>query len=952
MFRIKSILTISLLLVLPIGLLQAQTWLEMWKDADGQHTFYEIQKEFNEYFETHEPGKGTGYNQFKRWEYMMETRCGEDGKVLNPQVKAFNNYLNYVQVRSFTDPNQRTASLGGDWTFFGAQDHIKGNSGYNGGIGRVNVVAFHPTSSSTIFVGAPAGGLWKTTNTGSTWTPLTDGIDFWGVSGICVHPTNPNIIYILTGDGDGSSSRSAGVWKTTNGGSTWSPTGLNINYETSSTDGYKLLMDPTNSNVLYAVMTNGLHKTTDAGVTWSVIRTGSYRDMEFKPGNSNTLYLSSTNTIYRSLDAGATWSTAQSVSGANRIALAVTPANANYVYALCGSSTGTGSFKGVYRSTDSGASFSLRGTTPNILGYSSSGNDASSQSWYDLALAADPDNANRIITGGINVWESTDGGNTFSIQSYWIEGSSGYEYTHADIHELVYNGSTLYCGSDGGVYRSTDDGTNWSDISSGLAITEFYRFGGTPQSTGLYAGGAQDNGSNLLDSPIPDLVMEHIYGADGMEAAIDPTNTNVIFLESQNGGMRRSTNGGTSHSSIKPNNIGSGPWVSPYILNPGNSQTILAAFSDVGVSYSQGSPTSSWINLSSGAVTGGTSRCLAIAESDTTRIYVVKSSRVWKSTNFGGTWTDITSGLPSGSYTYIAVSDTDPDRIYVTISGWNASNKIAMSTNGGSSWTNYTGSNLPNVPANCVVYESGSANGVYIGTDAGVYYRDDNLTDWVDFSNGLPFCRVMEMEINPLANKLRAATYGRSVWESDLYGSDCPDDLVLSGPISGTQTIEVNNTINSTQSIQPGANITYSAGVSITLNPGFTQAAGSEFHAILDGCASSKIHATPVTGTYEPPQIPEEAGMPVALEGYEITNYPNPFRHHTWVSYKLPEEAPVRIEVFNSAAQRVALLVDEKMQAEGTHSVFFEASRLPAGQYFLRFTAGAHTSFLKLMQMR
>lgn len=948
MFRLKSIVTFGLLLVLPLGLLHAQRWLEMWKDPQG-HTFYDIQKAFNEYFETHEPGKGTSFNQFKRWEYYMEPRVGAEGKIMNPQVKTFNNYLEYVQENSFNDPGQRTASLNGDWTFFGAQDHIKGNQGYNGGIGRINIVAFHPTNSAIIYAGAPAGGLWKSTNTGSTWTPLTDGIDFWGVSGIVIDPTNTDIIYILTGDGDGSSSRSAGVWKSLNGGSTWSPTGLSINFETSTTDGYKLLMDPTNSNTLYAVMTNGLHKSTDAGATWTVIRTGSYRDMEFKPGDANTLYLSSTNTIYRSNNAGTTWTTVTTISGANRIALGVTPANSSYVYALCGPSTGTGSFKGVYRSTNSGVSFSLRGTTPNILGYSNTGNDNNNQSSYDLALAVHPTNAEQIFTGGINVWTSTNGGTSFSIQSYWIEGSAGFQYTHADIHELVFDGNVLYCGSDGGVYRTTNYGVNWNDISSGLAITELYRFGGTPQNTGLYVGGAQDNGSNKWTSPIPDLVMEHIDGADGMEAAVDPSNTNTLFTTRQFGSLWRSTNGGTTHSNIKPTILGSGPWVTPFILNQANPSTIIAMYNDVGVSYSQGSPTSSWINLSSGAVTGGTSKCLAIAPSDTNTIYAVKSSAVWKTNNFGTTWTNITTGLPGGTYSYIAVDPNDANRIYVTRQSWTANNKIWRSTNGGTTWTNFSGASLPNVPANCVTVDGSSDHGVYLGTDAGVYYYDDGQADWVDFSNGLPFCRVMEMEINPLANQLRAATYGRSIWESDLYGG-CPSDLTLSGPLSGTQVITASNTITSTNSILTGADITFSAGTSITLNPGFTQALGSEFHAVMSGCSPKQ--ADGISGTYEPAQAAEDNGVTVALEGYEITNYPNPYRHHTWISYKLPEASPVKIEVYNSNAQLVSLLVDGAMKGAGTHSVFFEGEHLAAGQYYVRFTAGAHTSFLKLSQLR
>lgn len=945
MFRLKSIVTFSLLLVLPLGLLHAQRWMEMWKDPQG-HTFYDIQKAFNEYFETHEPAKGTGYNQFKRWEYYMEPRVGPEGKIMNPQVKTFNNYLEYVQENSFNDPGQRTASLNGDWTFFGAQDHIKGNQGYNGGIGRINIVAFHPTNSAIIYAGAPAGGLWRSTNTGSTWTPLTDGIDFWGVSGIVIDPTDTDIIYILTGDGDGSSSRSAGVWKSLNGGSTWSPTGLSINYETSTTDGYKLLMDPTDNNTLYAVMTNGLHKSTDAGATWSVIRAGSYRDMEFKPGDANTLYLSSTNTIYRSNNAGSTWTTVTTISGANRIALGVTPANSNYVYALCGPSTGTGSFKGVYRSTNSGVSFTLRGTSPNILGYSNTGNDNSNQSSYDLAIAVSPTNAEQIFTGGINVWTSTNGGTSFSIQSYWIEGSAGFEYTHADIHELVFDGNVLYCGSDGGVYRTTDYGVNWNDISSGLAITELYRFGGTPQNTGLYVGGAQDNGSNKWTSPIPDLVMEHIDGADGMEAAVDPTNTNTLYTTRQFGSLFRSTNGGTTHTGISPGILGGGNWVTPFILNPARPQTLIAMYSDVGVSYNQGT---SWVNLSSGAVTGGSSNCLAIAPSDTNTIYAVKSSAVWKTNNFGTTWTNITAGLPGGTYSYIAVDPNDADRIYVTRQSWTANNKIWRSTNGGTTWTNFSGATLPNVPANCVVADGTGDHGVYLGTDAGVYYYDDGQADWIDFSNGLPFCRVMEMEINPLASQLRAATYGRSIWESDLYGG-CPADLTLTGPLSGTQVITASNTITSTNSILAGADITFSAGTSITLNPGFDQALGSEFHAVMSGCTPKQADA--ISGTYEPAAAIEEHGVSVALEGYEITNYPNPFRHHTWISYKLPESSPVRIEVYNSNAQLVSLLVDEKMKGAGTHSVFFEGEHLAAGQYYVRFSAGAHQSFLKLSQLR
>ena len=951
MNKIRLTILASLLLVLPLSTLQAQKWLEMWKDSDG-HSFLEIQKEANEYFETHDTGRGSYYKQFKRWEYYMEPRSGKDGTIMNPQSKAFNNYMEYLHAKSFANETQKTASVDGDWTFFGSEDHFKGTSGYNGGIGRINVVAFHPSVPSTIYVGAPAGGLWRTNNTGATWTPLTDGISFWGVSGIVVHPSTPNTIFILTGDGDGGSSRSAGVWKTTNGGTTWSPTGLSINSATSSVDGYKLLMDPSNSNIMYAVMTNGLHKTIDGGVSWSIVKAGSYRDMEFKPGVSNTIYLTGGNAIHRSTNAGATWTIVHTVAGASRIALGVSPANGNYVYALAGPANGTGAFRGLFRSTNSGTTWTTRTTTPNILGYSPTGSDNKSQSNYDLALAVSPTDINRLHTGGVSVWLSTNGGITFTAQSEWHEGNPAYQYTHADIHELVYNGNVLYCGSDGGVYRKASTLVPWSDISSGLAITEFYRFSGTPQNANLYVGGAQDNGCNKIEGPIPDLQMEHIFGADGMETAIDPTNVNTVFIASQGGGMRRSTNGGNTFSYIKPSNLGGGAWVTPYVLDPNNSNRILAGFTDVGISPSQGVPTSSWVNLSNGAIGGSRCVALAFAPSNSNVIYVVKSFAIYKSVNGGTTWSNITAGLPGGAYSYVAVSPTDPNRVYITRSGWIANSKVFMSTNGGTTWTNYSGTGLPNVPANCIVYEAGSDNGVYVGTDAGVYYRDDNQTDWVDFSNGLPYCRVMEMEINPLANRLRAATFGRSIWESDLFGTPCPDDLVLAGPLSGTQRIEANNTITSTNTINAGADITFSAGVSITLNPGFNTVLGSVFNAVMDGCTSMKNDASPVSGTYEPPLTPQEAGPVAQIKGYEITNYPNPFRDRTWISYRLPNDAPVMIEVFNMAAQRLAVLVDQKDVKAGMHTIPFNASELPAGQYFVRFTSGNHMSYHQLSRMR
>ena len=277
-----------------------------------------------------------------------------------------------------------------------------------------------------------------------------------------------------------------------------------------------------------------------------------------------------------------------------------------------------------------------------------------------------------------------------------------------------------------------------------------------------------------------------------------------------------------------------------------------------------------------------------------------------------------------------------------------------MSTNGGTTWTNYSGTGLPNVAANCIAYEPGSANGVYIGTDAGVYYRDDNQTDWIDFSDGLPFLRVMELEINTNVGRLRAATYGRSMWESDLFDSDpCPTDLVLTGTVVGTEVFAASNTIASTQTIASTADVTYSAGTSITLNPGFNVALGGLFLAKMDGCnARTPREVLPITGTYVPStDKAPEAGL-AAADGYAVGNYPNPFRSHTWISFKAPRDTRVTLEVFNIKGEQVATILRDEARTAGSHTVNFDGSELTPGQYFLKYSAGEQSFTHKMLVVR
>jgi hypothetical protein len=842
-----------ILLMLPAICLYGQQnpTSDLWLNA-GTDDFATIQKNAEQYFDGKEKGRGSGYKQWKRWEYIQQNRLSPDGKVINVTAKTMESYLEHKEQYSpggIMAPN----ATNGYWTSIGPTNYTN-LSGWNPGIGRVNVIAFHPSNSSIFWIGMPSGGLWRTNNGGTTWTPLTDGMPQLGVSGIAINYNNTNTMYILTGDGDGGDTQSIGVLKTTNGGTTWNSTGLSWAVS-DFVRGYKLLMHPTNSNMLFAVTTLGIYKTTNGGTSWNLVLSGTYRDIEFKPNDPTIVYVSGTSTFYRSLNTGDTWTqiTTGMPTGCTRIAIAVSPANENYVYLFGGPPTAVGSFKGFYLSTNSGGSFSVRSTTPNLLGYSSTGNDASHQTTYDLAMAVSRTSSAQVIVGGINTWTSTNWGSTWTISSWWDTRGNTIGYTHADIHDLAINplNNYLYCCSDGGIFRSTNFGDTWTDLSSSLTNTQWYRIAGITSNSNLLIGGTQDNGSNRY---VVGSNMQHIQGADGMDCMIDHSNSNILYYSRQNGFLVKSTNSGATYTEIQPSGS-TGSWVTPYIMNPSNANIIYGGYSDVYKSTNGGS---TWTN------TGVDGRsAMAMGTSNTSRIYAANGTSIWRSDDAAGTWTSISAGLPGIGITFIVVNPDNSNDVFVTVGQYFAGQKVYRSTNGGSSWTNISGT-LPNTVVNCIAYEDTDGtpdDAIYIGTDIGVYYRNNTIGDWIPYMNGLPTVPVFDLEINKPSNLIRAATYGRSIWSSDLYNS-CPSGYGLtqandpSNPnYTGFQYYEASNTITSSRIITGGVgtDVTYKAGNSVTLLEGFHAREGNLFLATRGPCQATMAN---LTGTFEGP-MPE-----------------------------------------------------------------------------------------------
>ncbi len=760
--------------------LKSQEWVE--KMQDQSVNFYEVQKSFNDFWKERVVQRSRGWKQFKRWEYFNEARVFPSGIRVDPSI-VWHNFTTYKQKNAYKSTNSS------DWFHLGPTSPPA-----NGGdAGRLNCVAFHPSNPNIMYVGSPSGGLWKTTNGGVNWLPLTDNLPSIGISDIIVDYSNPDIIYIATGDGDATDTYSIGVLKSTNGGISFQPTGLTHAVQQRKTIN-KLLIHPTNPLTIFAATSNGILRTYDGGVTWVNSTYEFTRDIAFKPDDPNVIYATTKTNFYKSINAGLNFyfKTVQFVGPTSRIQIGVSPANPSYVYLLAGNSTTQG-YGGLYRSENSGETFSLRSSSPNILDWSTDGSGTGGQAWYDLAIAVSPTNAEMVFVGGVNIWRSTNGGTNWNLNAHWY-GGGGKPYVHADIHALRYSPlNVLFACTDGGISVTSNNGSNWTCKNNGLAIAQIYRLSVSKTNPYKIITGWQDNGTNLNDNNS----WERVYGGDGMECIIDYTNSYINYVTTPNGNIHITYNSNDfSTISNYITNIEQGAWVTPFVIDPVNPQTIYAGYYNVWKTTNRGITWTQISNFSS----QNQIKSLAVAPSNSNYIYFATNSSIYKTTNGGQNWAGITSGVTGGAITYIAVSNTNPDVLWVTISGYTDGSKVFESRDGGTSWTNISGT-LPNIPANCIAYQPQSNEGLYIGMDVGVYYRDTIIGDWILFSNKLPNVFVNELEISLSVNRIRAATYGRGLWESPLYDpskvnnqvTDLIQPVVFPIPSVGIFNIDITN---------------------------------------------------------------------------------------------------------------------------------------------------------------
>ena len=814
----------------------------------GKKNFFEIQKEIDSYYEGKEDnwkginGEDPKIKHIKRWEWYMSGRLGPNGELVDIPGKLM--AAKKQMQKQYKDANLPTRDINPFWFSVGP------SSTDGSGIGRADRIAFHPSNENIFYVGTSGGGLWRTTNGGTSWQALTDHIPSLGISGVVVSWADPNDLYILTGDGDSDYQggfvdqfnyfrRSVGVLKSTDGGLTWTQTGV---LDTLPYLPYELMQDPTDANTLLAATSNGLYRTTNRGNSWTRTLNDDIYDIKFKPGTTRAYAASNTN-VYYSINGGFTWQTATldvPLAGAARIEIEVTPSNSSRVYILVGDVDGASQFDGVYRSTNNGVNYTQRATSPNILGGASNGTSSTHQARYDLSLAVASDNSNIVISGAVRIWKSTDGAATFP---------SVKPGTHADIHDLAYNplNHNLYACTDGGVYVSDDDAESWTPLLDGFRVSQLYHMDGTLLDNNFLLGGFQDNGLKLKHGV--GSFWDHVQSADGFDCSFYPDDE-TKFYGTLNKQVYRYSSSGTSSTGITPPGGDSGAnydWFGTVAAHVSDQDYVFVGYDDVFVSDDEGS---SWTNT---GVSGSWS--LATCETNGDRLYAAGSSDykdgiggMWRNDDItnGGGWTTLHTkpGFPANTtiskITDIAVSPTSHSNIMVTIGGFTEGSKVYRSFTSGDSWLPFSGT-LPNIPINCGAIAPGGQD-FYIGTDLGVFYRNINMSDWMPFHNGMPNVPVTELFINSNNGFLYAATFGRGVWRSEL-ATNCPENLILIGIMKGDYLYQANNQVVSTTNVAGGVGteVFFKGGNRVILGPGFVAERHTKFQAYIGGCGEGGI---------------------------------------------------------------------------------------------------------------
>ncbi|HXG67351.1 MAG TPA: hypothetical protein VNO70_19765 [Blastocatellia bacterium] len=691
--------------------------------------------------------------------------------------------------------------------------------------GRINAVAVSPADDQIVLVGSGTGGIWRSTNAGATFVPVSDNHVDLAVGSIAFSKSNPAIVYAGMGDIK-NGYLGTGVLKSTNGGRTWT----RVSNHTLPSPGAisKIEVDPDDPNRVYAGQyakltaerpaASGFYLSTDGGVNWTQTLAASPRDLAVDPFDSRVLYLGVGRTarlddppelrdplagLYRSTDRGVTWTniytTPYDQYRTRDIRIALSPVRPQTLFVYTGGFIGSSFDVRLLVSTDGGETWTNRG----------SADLDTAQFGYNTYIVADPADVDTLYVGSRDLFKSTNGGQSWKniTESFTFNGAT-YLYTprisqaHPDQHAFAFSPTdrrVIYIGNDGGIYKSTDGGDTFRSFNETLSLTQFVSIALHPADPQITYGGTQDNGTQkrFLNSG---QWAEFITG-DGGDCVINPIHPATVFTSYIRGTIFRFYDNGDSYDRQISDNSTFGepdgvPRIAFYPPFTGNGvdQTLYIGTWRLFVSTDEGN---SWsapggeTDLTKGVteIWRDVLSAIAIARSNTNVIYTGSArGRAMVSADGGKTWKDITTGLPDRFISSIVVSPTDPALAYLSVSGFR-SGHVFKTTDMGVTWADVSG-NLPDIPTNALLIDPIDPNTIYAGTDIGVFRSATGGNTWRSFSDGMPPVVVTAFAAQA-SGLIQAATYGRGAFEVDT-GAGRP--FIFSASFDGRKKLTISGT--------------------------------------------------------------------------------------------------------------------------------------------------------------